>query len=325
MIEKKIKQIGRLKDSKRPNPSRGRVYDTSGISPTLTTCGGGGLEVKIVEKKTVCLNSKVNGKQPSLQNQVYADSGIAPACVTGFRPYIATSEGGQMLIREATKQGYAVAEEGDSININFPSSKTRRGRVGKKVAHTLTTQCEQAVVLPCIAASRGRNVDNPSSREKGQELKQRLEINKKGISNTLTTVTKDNYVIEEDLNVRKLTPKEYARLQDFSDDTFDKLVGISNSQLYKIFGNSITVAVPREAFLLQALICIPGFIEDHSCVNCENCKHAGGNKYYCDVNFMLIAEKGRQTENYVEECEDWELKEKVKEVLATAKAKTEKE
>ena len=37
-----------------------------------------------------------------------------------------------MLIREATKQGYAVAEEGDSININFPSSKTRRGRVGKE-------------------------------------------------------------------------------------------------------------------------------------------------------------------------------------------------
>ena len=183
-----------------------------------------------------------------------------------------------MLIREAAKQGYAVAEEGDSININFPSSKTRRGRVGKK-----------------------------------------------GISNTLTTVTKDNYVIEEDLNVRKLTPREYARLQDFSDDTFDKLVGISNSQLYKIFGNSITVAVPREAFLLQALICIPGFTKDHSCVNCENCKHAGGNKYYCDVNFTLIAEKGRQTENYVEECEDWELKEKIKEVLAIAKAKTEKE
>lgn len=258
----------------------------------------------------------------------YDVNGISPTLDTsagGYRQPLVALEGGQMLIREATKQGYAVAEEGDSININFPSSKTRRGRVGKKVAHTLTTQCEQAVVLPCIAASRGRNVDNPSNREKGQELKQRLEVNKKGISNTLTTVTKDNYVIEEDLNVRKLTPKEYARLQDFSDDTFDKLVGISNSQLYKIFGNSITVAVPREAFLLQALICIPGFIEDHSCVNCENCKHAGGNKYYCDVNFTLIAEKGRQTENYVEECEDWELKEKIKEVLAIAKAKAEKE
>lgn len=230
-----------------------------------------------------------------------------------------------MLIREATKQGYAVAEEGDSININFPNSKTRRGRVGKQVAHTLTTQCEQAVVLPCIAASRGRNPDKPSSREVGQKLQQRLEINSKGISNALTTVTKDNYVIEEDLAVRKLTPREYARLQNFSDDTFNKLEGISNSQLYKIFGNSITVAVPREAFLLQALICIPAFTKDHSCVNCENCKHAGGNKFYCDVRFTLIAEKGRQTEDYIEDCEDWELKEKVKEVLAIAKAKDKEE
>lgn len=229
-----------------------------------------------------------------------------------------------MLIREATKKGYAIAEPGDSINISFPSSKTRRGRVSKGTAHTLMTNCDQAVVLPCIAASRGRNVENPSSRKKGQKLQQKLEINTKGVSNTLTAVTKDNYVIEEDTRVRKLTPREYARLQNFSDETFDKLEGISNSQLYKIFGNSITVAVPREAFLLQALICIPAFTKDHSCVNCENCVHAGGNKFYCDVKYKLIAEKGEQTKDYEEDCEQWQLKEKIKEVLAIAEAKNEK-
>src|SRR5699024_7888432 len=30
-----------------------------------------------------------------------------------------------------TKKGYAVANEGDAVNIMFPTSKTRRGRVGK--------------------------------------------------------------------------------------------------------------------------------------------------------------------------------------------------
>src|SRR5699024_11418294 len=35
--------------------------------------------------------------------------------------------------REATKRGYAVAEQGDSVNVSYPSSKTRRGRVGKQV------------------------------------------------------------------------------------------------------------------------------------------------------------------------------------------------
>lgn len=47
-----------------------------------------------------------------------------------------------------------------------------------------------------IAASRGRNPDNPGDRTAGIPLKQRLEINVNGICNSLTTVLKDNYVIE---------------------------------------------------------------------------------------------------------------------------------
>ena len=47
-----------------------------------------------------------------------------------------------------------------------------------------------------ICASRGRNPDNPSDRRPGIYLEQKLEINKDGICNTLTTVLKDNYVIE---------------------------------------------------------------------------------------------------------------------------------
>lgn len=51
-----------------------------------------------------------------------------------------------VLIKEATKQGYALAEIGDSINFSNPSSKTRRGRVGKGVAQTLDTGCNQAII-----------------------------------------------------------------------------------------------------------------------------------------------------------------------------------
>ena len=51
-----------------------------------------------------------------------------------------------VLIKEATKKGYAIAEEGDSINIEFPNSKTRRGRVGKGIAQTLTTRANQGVI-----------------------------------------------------------------------------------------------------------------------------------------------------------------------------------
>ncbi|WP_373804871.1 DNA cytosine methyltransferase [Jeotgalibaca porci] len=47
-----------------------------------------------------------------------------------------------------------------------------------------------------IAASRGRNTENPSDRTVGSPTEQRLEINKQGTSNTITTVQKDNYVVE---------------------------------------------------------------------------------------------------------------------------------
>lgn len=51
-----------------------------------------------------------------------------------------------VLIREATKKGYAEAEIGDSINYSVPNSKTRRGRVGKGIAQTLDTACNQAII-----------------------------------------------------------------------------------------------------------------------------------------------------------------------------------
>lgn len=42
-----------------------------------------------------------------------------------------------IAVKEATTKGYAVAAEGDAVNIQFPDSKTRRGRVGKQMANTL--------------------------------------------------------------------------------------------------------------------------------------------------------------------------------------------
>jgi len=53
---------------------------------------------------------------------------------------------GGVKISEATKQGYAVAEEGDSINLSVPNSKTRRGRVGKGEAQRLDTGMQQYTI-----------------------------------------------------------------------------------------------------------------------------------------------------------------------------------
>lgn len=62
------------------------------------------------------------------------------------RPFI-TNRGGYLEVREATETGYAIAEVGDSINLEQPNSSTRRARVGNGIANTLTTSCNQAVVV----------------------------------------------------------------------------------------------------------------------------------------------------------------------------------
>jgi len=49
-------------------------------------------------------------------------------------------------IKSATKKGYEEANKGDSINFSVPNSETRRGRVGKGVAQTLDTQCNQGTL-----------------------------------------------------------------------------------------------------------------------------------------------------------------------------------
>ena len=72
--------------------------------------------------------------------------------VNKVSPTLNTMQGGdrqpKIAVREATKQGYAIAEQGDSVNVSYPTSKTRRGRVGKQVAQTLQAgEVNQGVVM----------------------------------------------------------------------------------------------------------------------------------------------------------------------------------
>lgn len=116
---------------------------------------------------------------------------------------------------------------------------------------------------------RGRLPSNPSFRGKSNGMfAQRLEIGG-GVSNSLTTVAKDCLILEimeqelkkeKDENgktwyldeqsgryfsyrIRKLTPRECFRLMGVRDKDIDTIqaAGISNSQQYKMAGNSIVV------------------------------------------------------------------------------------
>ena len=112
-----------------------------------------------------------------------------------------------------------------------------------------------------ICGMRGRPIENPNIRQAGLPTKQRLEPNEKGISNTLTTVQKDNIILEniiydnyneknsfyndsQEYRIRKLTPKECGRLMDVDDKVIDAMSKVnSNSKLYSQLGNSIVISV----------------------------------------------------------------------------------
>ena len=74
-----------------------------------------------------------------------------------------------------------------------------------------------------------------------------------GLAPTLNTVSGGGlepkiFETKPYVRIRKLTPRECFRLMGFTDDDFDKIKGISNSQLYKMAGNSIVVNVLTEIF-----------------------------------------------------------------------------
>ena len=55
-------------------------------------------------------------------------------------------QSGVLVIKEATKKGYTVANPGDNVDLGFSGSNTRRGRVGQDIAHSLETSCIQGIV-----------------------------------------------------------------------------------------------------------------------------------------------------------------------------------
>lgn len=160
-----IKQIGNINNSASfgGNPQTGRVYDIEGISPTLNTMQGGGREPKVMviddqgrkSKKLSpkhiipTLRAQSHGNEPKVAIPVLTPD-RAKKRQNGRRfktdrepmfTLTAQDRHGVMIrVCEATKKGYAEATVGDYVNLEFPNSKTRRGRVGKASGEYFTNQ-----------------------------------------------------------------------------------------------------------------------------------------------------------------------------------------
>lgn len=95
---------------------------------------------------------------------------------------------------------------------SFNQAKTRLQK--KEYCDALLARDFKDPKLVNIDASRGRNPDNPSDRTAGCPTEQRLEINKNGTSNSLTSVQKDNLVVESVMPIKTANIKGYDLAKD---------------------------------------------------------------------------------------------------------------
>lgn len=156
-----VERIGGLFDDEKHIRQAGGVYNVDGLSPTLTAMYNG--------YKQPCVIDNSN------------------------KPYFVDRQG---RVQEFDlKENYI---QWDTSKKQY-NSQQDRAFYDEKLSGTIATNAMANVIEnsePLICASRGRNVENPSDRTPGTHTEQRLEINYSGTSNTLTTVQKDNYVLE---------------------------------------------------------------------------------------------------------------------------------
>ena len=134
-------------------------------------------------------------------------------------------------IKCATKTGYQLAQVGDSIDLSYATVNSRRGRVGKRIAHTLTTGCRQGTL---------NFIDlNPDPRV--TEVARCVNAR---VGNGIRTHRGESSGVLYEGRIRRLTPRECLRLQGWTDDRIDTVLAIqSDNQAYKQAGNGVTVNV----------------------------------------------------------------------------------
>lgn len=202
-----ICQVGNIVDNPNRDSQRGRIYDPSGLAPTLNTVGGGGLEAKIVIDGTIGSHEtdRITSKDGMVQTLKATDYKNPPKIVI------------------------------DGLTRDTQIQKARVFNPSGIAASLIATDYKEPPQISVIGQLKGG--------EKGRV------VDRNGIGYTLTaTEYKDPLKIAEPGNactvrIRKLTPRECWRLMGFLDEEFDRVHGISNSQLYKQAGNSIVVNV----------------------------------------------------------------------------------
>ena len=124
-----------------------RVYDPSGIATTLVGEGGGvGAKTGLYLIDQSLTGPKLTEEARCITARYTAGATKRTAMNSGVLEVQPISSQG-IKVRNGTKQGYQLAEIGDSVDLSYPSSLTRRARVGRGIAHNLSCSCQMGAVV----------------------------------------------------------------------------------------------------------------------------------------------------------------------------------
>ena len=229
----------------KPKHSNDRVYSDKGLSPTLNTMQGGDRQPFIIQP--ILTPDRQEKRQHGRRMK---EDGEPAFTLTGQDKH-------GIVIKANTKKGTEVLQEGDSLNFSVPTSKTRRGRVGKGKAQTLDTNSNQAVALRWKRSEKGKQA-RKQSKANGKDYTpfseghRELAESKEDTSGCITGAYNKDALLMDGLQIRKLTEVECERLQGFPDDwtrwgidNKGNKVEISSTQRYKQTGNAVTVGIVK--------------------------------------------------------------------------------
>lgn len=213
-----------------------RVYSDLGKSPTITATNNEQM-IQVKPKQVATLNISSFDQE----NRIYSEDGKSPTLTAH------ASKGSAPKIFTKPKQ-VGIAKE----IAGFEQSKRVYSEQGKSPSLTTCGGGNREPKVMLGAAIRGRAYDEDGRRldQNNKSIKnisnQYLELRKDNKSNTLTSVSKDCLLSNDEFTWRPITCLEAERLQTVPDNYTE---GVSKTRRFHMLGNGWTVSVIKHIFI----------------------------------------------------------------------------
>lgn len=236
------------------NPTQGeRIYSSKGLSCTLTSGSGGfgGHSGLYLIENTENFGLPIKSKTKDGYQIAYPGDSIDTAFSgQNSRRGRVGSQVAHTLTTSATQAVFYLLPERENDRISHRSLTQSVKLVGRHESNEMDTRVHFIDLNPepklteiarCITARHDSGISNHKAEHSGVFVESTNIADDEKFAVAFVEPNGEVHIGR----IRKLTPRECWKLQGFTDDQFDKAkaTGLSDSRLYKIAGNAVTVNV----------------------------------------------------------------------------------